>query len=113
MCVIWHQCVLLLVRILLARVRSISMCPNSYGTTVEAGNAAARTAAVWLFWGSNRDHTTSSFLSFVRLPRLSMYVRIYRNSINKCTTMIPTSTPCFLLKVKTFVLGQNVTPTWQ
>ena len=42
-------CVLLPVHILLARVQTMSMCPNSYNTPLEAGDAAIRTAAVWLF----------------------------------------------------------------
>ena len=43
-------CVLLLVPILLARAQTMSMCPNSYTTTLlEAGDEATRNAAVWLF----------------------------------------------------------------
>ena len=40
-------CVLLLVSILLARVRTMSICPNYH--TLEAGGAATRNAAVWRF----------------------------------------------------------------
>ena len=40
-------CVLLLVSILLARVQTMSMCPNYH--TLEAGDAATRNAAVWRF----------------------------------------------------------------
>ena len=47
-CGIEHQsvCVLLLVPILLARVQTMSMCPRT--TTLEAGDAATRNAAMWL-----------------------------------------------------------------
>ena len=42
-------CVLLLVPTLLARVQTMSMCRNSFNTTLEAGDATTRDADVWLF----------------------------------------------------------------
>ena len=72
--------VLLLVPILLARVQTISMCPNSYNTTVEAGGAATRNAAVRFFWGSNRNRYL--LVLAMRALATSIHVRTsYRNSV--------------------------------
>ena len=68
-------CVLLFVPILLARVQTTSMCPNSYNTIFEAGDAAIRNAAVWLFWRSNRNHYL--FVLIMRALATSIHVRPY------------------------------------
>ena len=96
-------CVLLLVPIFLARVQTMSMCPNSHNTTLEAGDAATRNADAWLLPGVVIVITTSSFQSCVRLLHLFMYVRTCRNSINKCTIVMPTPVPWGFFSVTFFV----------
>ena len=53
------------------------------------------------FWRSNNNHYLL-VLVMRDLPRLSMYVRTYRNPIIKCTAMIPTvgGTMYFFLQYK-------------
>ena len=93
----------------------MSMCPSSYNTTLEAGDAT-RNATVWLFWRSNRNHTLL-VLVIMRALATSIhpctYVPTNQNSTNKCTTMIPTAGPCFFLPLTFFNLGQHMTPIWK
>ena len=70
-------CVLLLVPMLLARVQTVSMCPNSCNTTLEAGDAATRNATVCLFWRSNRKHYYLLLVLVTRALATSAHVRIY------------------------------------
>ena len=43
------------------------------------------------FWRSNRNHYLLVLVMRALATSISMYVRTCRNSINKCTTMIPTA----------------------
>ena len=85
------------------RVQTMSICPNLYNTTLGApGTQPLAMLLSGFFWGSNRNHYYYYYLLLVLVMRplatsISMYVHvrvpIYRNSINKCTTMIPTTIP--------------------
>ena len=47
-----------------------------------------------LFWRSRRNrYLLVLVIRALCLPRLSMHVLTYRNSINKCSTMVPTLVP--------------------
>ena len=69
---------------------------------------------------SNRNHYFPVLARGVLAASISMYVRAYRNSIVKCTTMIPTAVPWSLVSSKHFFVwdkmlrqfGNNVLPSF-
>ena len=46
-----------------------------------------------LFWHSTRNHYLLVLVTRALATSISMYVRPDRNSVNKCTTIIPTAVP--------------------
>ena len=58
------------------------------------------------FWRSTGNHYHLILVMRALATSLSMYVRTYRNSINKCIIMIPTA-------VSRGFLGLNMTPIWK
>ena len=92
-------CVVLLVRtyITCTRVQTMSICSNLYNTTLEApGTQPLAMLLCGFFWGSNRNHYSLLLVLVMRPLATSspcMYACAYRNSKDKCTTMIPTAIP--------------------
>ena len=69
---------------------------NLYNTTLEApGTQPLAMLLCGFSWRSNRSHYYLLLVLVMRAvaTSISMCVRAYRNSINKCTTMIPTAVP--------------------
>ena len=94
------MCVVLLVRTYTTstRVQTMSICPNLYNTTLEApGTQPLAMLLCGFFWGSSRNHYYLLLVLVMRALATSISMQVctctYRNSINKCTTMISTAVP--------------------
>ena len=101
-------CVLLLVAILLARVQTMCMCPNSYITTPSRpGTQPLVMLLCGFFWRSSRIQLRPRFS---HACACHVYIHVcactYRSSINNYTTMIPAAVPwSFFLHLKEFLFG--------
>ena len=93
-CEIEHQSVCVLTRTYITCTSTNYVDTPELPTPLEAGDAATRNAAVF-FSGTVLVITTRYLVLVMRAlaTSISMYVRTYRNSINKCTTMKPPAVP--------------------
>ena len=103
--------VVLLVRTCIActRLQTMSICPNLYNATLEASGTQLLAMLLCGFvWGSYR-YRYYLLLVLVMRPLATSISHVctctYRNSINICTTMIPTAVLWELFYSKYFLFG--------